>query len=267
MTKKIKVALCLPWYQGAHRDVSAQMLTLFNYFGKLSERLRYLNSQRPLSESQWYLDWLPKLDPYDPTGDAEVTLDMVGTEIEFSIADQMGCSLIGLARERCVDVALGWEADYVFFFDSDMHVPTSAFLKLLRNDVPIVAALAFTGRDPITPVVYKAEEIYEPDPEREGEGLIHFDYSPVLHYEKDALQQVDAIGSGVMLIKAEVFKQIKKPWFYTVGVGEDIYFCLRAKREGIPVYVDTRVKTPHLMTYSGWQTEAKYLERVEREGL
>jgi hypothetical protein len=258
--RKIKVCLCLPWYQGAHRDATAQMLTLFNYFGRLEERLHCLAHGAAL-------DQLPPLDRYDQTGAAEVTPDLVGTEIEFGIADQMGLSLVGLARERCVDLALSWGADYCFFFDSDMHVPTSALLSLLRDDKPIVAALAFTGRDPITPVIYTAEEIYEEDPERKGEGLIHFDYSPVLHYEKDALQQVDAIGSGVMLIKAEVFRKIKKPWFYTVGVGEDIYFCLRAKRENIPVFVDTRVKSPHLKTYADWQTEDKWLARVERESL
>jgi GT2 family glycosyltransferase len=241
------------------------MLTLFNYCGKLSERLRWLKSQLPLSGDQWYLDTLPRLDPH--TEGAEVPLELVGTEIDFALVDEMGCSLVGMARERCVEGAMAWGADYLLFFDADMHVPTSAILQLIRNDVSICGALAFTGRDPITPVIYDAAEVFQPDPERPGEGVVHLDYKPVLHYEKDALQQVDAIGSGCMLVKREAFEKIPKPWFYSTGIGEDIMFCLRAKRHGVPVYVDTRVKVPHLKTYADWQTEAKFLARVEREAL
>jgi hypothetical protein len=265
MSRKVKVALCLPWYSGADKDCTPQMLTLLNYFGRLSERLRWLKHLMPLSQSEWYVQDLPKLDPYTPG--AEVTPDLVGTEIEFGIASEIGCSLVGMARERCVDYALAWGADYCFFFDADMLVPTSAFLQLFRDNVPVVGALAFTGRDPITPVIYTASEKFEEDPERPGEGRIAMDFQPVLHYEKDALQQVQAIGSGVMLIKAEVFKQLKKPWFYSTGVGEDIYFCLMCKRADIPVYVDTRVKTAHKARVSDWQTEEKYLGRLEAEGI
>lgn len=257
--KKLKVALCLPWYAGPDRDCTAQMLTLFNYFGKLQERMGFL-AQLGRHEAEWWLGKLPKLDPHDKNG-SEIPESLIGTEIEFGLVDEMGCSLIGLARDRCADDALGWGADYLFWFDSDMLVPTSALLRLLANDVPVCGALAFTGRDPITPVIYNAEEKFVEDPERPGEGRITCDFSPVTNYKRDALQKVDAIGSGVMLIKADVFRQIKRPWFYATGIGEDIYFCLMCKRYGIPVYVDTRVKTAHRVTFPDFQTEQKYLQR------
>ncbi len=57
------------------------------------------------------------------------------------------------------------------------------------------------------------------------------------------LEEVSAIGMGLMLIKAEVFRKMAKPWFhihYQNGVysGEDIWFCRSARETGFKVMLD-----------------------------
>ena len=59
------------------------------------------------------------------------------------------------------------------------------------------------------------------------------------------IEQVETVGFGVVLIKAEVFKQLAWPWFIQPWhdeaqhhVGEDIAFCMRCKEANVPIYVD-----------------------------
>jgi hypothetical protein len=251
--KKVKVALGYPWYAGADRDCVTNFLCIQQYLGRLMERLWWLNHS-PLGTS--VMSELPPLDRETPA--AEIPMSLIGTEFEFAIADEVGCSLPGMARERIVEKCLEWGADYIMWSDSDMAWGTDAFLRLYLDDKPIVGALAFTGRVPITPVIYKFEN-YGTEVDDRGMTHIKFDAKPVPDYERDALQKVDAIGSGVMLIKAETFRTIPKPWFTSYGIGEDIYFCARAAAYKVPVYVDTRVKTAHKPTFHHkWHDEVAY---------
>lgn len=62
-----------------------------------------------------------------------------------------------------------------------------------------------------------------------------------------------AAGTGIMLIKCDVFKKIPRPWFefkfYDTGQcqeGEDWMFCYKAKEAGYKIYSDPRPKVGHL---------------------
>lgn len=253
---RVRVAIGAPWYNGPDRDCAAQFLAFFHYLGRLQERLMWLNqAQRQFLQ----VDTLPPIDPHHKDPLAEVPSELIGTEFEFSLIPIMGCSLVGMARERIVDAALEWGASYLLFWDDDMWFEPSAFLRLYLDQKPVVAALAFTARDPATPVIYDFKESFEEDPEHPGEGRRRIDIAPVLDYQPNALQEVSAVGSGMILIKTDVFRTVPKPWFYSTGMGEDIWFSMACQRHGIPIYVDTRVKTGHKKTYSGWQTEPEYL--------
>lgn len=250
--KTVRVALGYPWYAGADRDCVTNFLSIQHYMGRLQERLLHPPNGHVL----------PPLDPTNALSD--IPPELVGTKFEFFIADEVGCSLPGMARERIVDKCLEHGVDYIMWSDADMAWGTDAFLRLYLDDKPIVGALAFTGRRPITPVIYKFSG-YNTEVDDRGMTHIKFDAAPVPDYEKNALQQVDAIGSGVMLIKAETFRKIPKPWFTSYGLGEDIYFCSRAKAYGVPVFVDTRVKTSHKPTFHNqWHDETAY--EAERTG-
>ena len=61
---------------------------------------------------------------------------------------------------------------------------------------------------------------------------------------KSGIEQVTAVGFGVTLVKAEVFKKIPKPWHDIIWtdhgsvIGEDVTFCVRCLENDIPVFVD-----------------------------
>lgn len=236
---KVSVTLGLPWYDGPDRNTAASQLIFANYLGRLQERL-HLMAKGILKPEQ--LPELKALDFVNQDGTSEVGPELYDTEFEFNLSEETGCSLPGLARERCVDSALKYGADYILFFDDDMIFPNSNFLRLYLDQKDIVGALAFTGRKPITPVLYRANLVQR----EEGQGL---DFQPIFDYERNALQRVGAVGFGQVLIKMDVFRKVPKPWFNTVGMGEDIFFSMRAGMHGFEVWADTRAKCLHVPTY------------------
>jgi hypothetical protein len=258
LSKKVKVALGYPWDTGADRDCVTNFLANQHYFGRLQERLSWLAHEDPIDAEFALRNVLPPLDPTNPAGTSEIPPELIGTEFEFFIAEEVACSLPGLARENIVDKCLAAGMDYILWSDADMTWGTDVFLRLYLDQKPIVAALAFTGRKPIVPVIYRFDG-YRVLVDAKGHTNVHFNAQPVLDYKRDALQQVDAIGSGVMLINCEAFKKIPKPWFSSYGVGEDIWFCSRAKAYDVGVWVDTRAKTAHKPTFNDtWHGEAAY---------
>jgi GT2 family glycosyltransferase len=76
------------------------------------------------------------------------------------------------------------------------------------------------------------------------------------YYNKElpkTLFECDAIGTGCLLIKADVFKKISKPWFFYGAedrmIGEDIYFCEKAKEAGFKIWCDPNLEVGHLGEY------------------
>jgi len=70
----------------------------------------------------------------------------------------------------------------------------------------------------------------------------------VRRYPENKIVRCDAVGFGAVLIKMDVIRRMKKPYFMsTCGTGEDVFFCYKAHREaGAKVYMDTSVKLTHL---------------------
>jgi len=142
-------------------------------------------------------------------------------------------TLIADQRQKLVKIALKEGADWILFLDSDMRFPKNIAHRMIANDLDIVAANYATRRMPTKTVAFsnfeKLECIYLGD-------------------AQSRMQEVDAVGMGVMLVKAQVFKALPQPWFQ-IGyapkseafVGEDIYFCKLAQRYGFKVMIDNAV--------------------------
>jgi hypothetical protein len=73
------------------------------------------------------------------------------------------------------------------------------------------------------------------------------------------LQEIDFIGSGVLMFPVEILEAIKKPWFYeTIDPSNmqrmanmDCMFVWRLKREGhARVWVDTTIKVGHCHVFN-----------------
>lgn len=154
----------------------------------------------------------------------------------------MGEILVPFARETLAKKALEQGCDYLFMVDDDMLTPPDLFYKLVKHDVDICAALAFTRNPDHKPVIYQVTEGYDPVTKKDY-YMNHF----VHNYPRNALVECDAVGFGAVLIKTEILKKMEQPYFMGLtGTGEDITFCYKAKKAGCRVFMDTSIKLGHL---------------------
>lgn len=149
---------------------------------------------------------------------------------------------IPFAREMLASKALEFNCDYLFSVDDDMMAPYDLFYSLVKHDADIVAPLAFTRNPPHRAVMFATTEGYDP-----VVGKPYFINKSIHNYPRNRLVECDAVGFGACLIKTEIFKKMAQPWFMgSQGTGEDIHFCLAAKKLGFRVFMDTSVKLGHL---------------------
>lgn len=125
-------------------------------------------------------------------------------------------------RNQGVLRALELDADYVLFLDSDMSFPSNTLVRLLaaRKDV-VGANYVARGKGHRQLVVPKDNK------EQKAMGVV----------------EVDKLPTGIMLIRTEVFKKLKKPWFiypaFEDDIGtEDYPFCDAAREAGYQIYCD-----------------------------
>ena len=140
------------------------------------------------------------------------------------------------ARNRIVQNALEKDCDHLLFIDADMVFPSDLLTRLLKHDVPFVNALAFRRTKPHYPCIFKFD--------KENSCYITVDYSKY----KNKLISVDATGMAAVLIKMEVFKRMKQPWYYYRDhlFSSDLTFCENAKKLGFKILIDTSLKIGHI---------------------
>ena len=145
-------------------------------------------------------------------------------------------SMIDTARNSIVKTFLNGPGKYLLMIDDDMTFDPDFVLKLIEHDVDIVGGLAFKRRPDFHPCVYRQNKKNK-------------NYYPIL---PEVFQEVDIVGTGGMLIKLDVLKKLKEPWF-TTGYDEknihwsvDFNFCKLAKKEGFKVFVDPEAEMGHI---------------------
>lgn len=149
---------------------------------------------------------------------------------------------IPFAREQMAQAAMDHECDYLFMVDDDQLAPPDMFFSLVKHNVDIVGALTFTRNPPHNPVIYEKIEGFDKAADK------HYEFTTIVKsYPRNTLVECDAIGFGAVLINTKVLRGIPKPWFMgSQGTGEDIFFCIQAKKNRFKVFMDTSVKMGHL---------------------
>jgi len=148
------------------------------------------------------------------------------------------------------------EAAWLLMIDSDERLSLPTFKKLVDaahdKDCPIVSGLVFAaffdGDDSLRPV----PTIYRMDVEK---GLEAIDDYPI-----DKLIEVDAVGTGCLLIHRSVLLEMQKQatenqgkdwaWFVEGAIngtyfGEDLLFSKRLKSMGFKIHAHTGAILPH----------------------
>jgi len=140
------------------------------------------------------------------------------------------------SRNVTVKELMACDPDYIFFADADMTFQPPTIRWLLEQGKDVITAVYCQKQPPHYPVL----RMFDKD---EGH------YQVVRSYPKGKVFTVDSCGAGALLVKASVFKKLKKPYFkwdYEKGISEDIYFCEKVKKAGYEIWVDGGVECGHM---------------------
>ena len=158
--------------------------------------------------------------------------------------DFMESSLVYLSRDRLGVLALEKRADWLLFIDSDMTFEPDMLKKLLEDaesGKDIVTGLCFRRRPDFNPAIWKKIR-----PGMPGESVVEtYD-----DYPEDDVFEVEGCGMAAVLIKASILKDVfesQQALFAPIpGYGEDVSFCLRARKAGFRLWCDSRIKIGHI---------------------
>jgi hypothetical protein len=140
-------------------------------------------------------------------------------------------SILSRSRATLAKKAIELECSHLLFVDSDMTFPNWMLHQLLSHDKAIIGANCAVKSTPSAPTARLAGD-------SPAGTLLHSTAA-------QGIQKVWRLGTGVMLIKTSVFRDVPAPWFditwneqtqdYT---GEDWNFCAKVQEAGIPIWVD-----------------------------
>ena len=173
------------------------------------------------------------------TGLVESLLAMKGSpeyDIEIDFPDD---APISNNRNKIVQRFLAKDYDYLLMCDSDI-VPPPSVINLADYQKDIISATAFIYQGVIMPVAWN----------RMPDGM----YKPINLSEYDGLVEVDAVGTGCIMLSRKVLEEVKAPFLNEYdpdGIklfGLDIAFCQKAIEKGFKVYTSLDYVCSHYKT-------------------
>ena len=176
------------------------------------------------------------------------------------------------ARNEIVGGFLLTDCDYLFFVDADMGLPENTLERLLSvahvDERPIVAGLCFGQQESgFNDADYSTRFRCFPTVNmwnvEDGEVV---SFSIIADYPRDSVIRIDSTGAACVLIHRTVLEKMRAEfgdrWFTPIPhkgsggqFGEDTSFFLRCRELGVPVHMDTSVKTSHDKGDSVYLTE------------
>lgn len=158
------------------------------------------------------------------------------TRNELRICSTRG-SILAKSRWEIVKAAKEMEAHYLLFLDSDHTFPRNLLHRLLKHDKDVVACNLVTKTIPAIPTARRAP--LGPHEQTYGE-VIYSD--PDVH----GLEKVWRIGTGIMLIKMDVFNRFDNAGMFNMVYkpdvdnyqGEDWTMCEKMEAAGVEFFID-----------------------------
>lgn len=176
---------------------------------------------------------------------------------------QMGCTermvihwarndLAKMCRDH-INEYTGKKFTHILWLDDDHLFSPDALCALARySDLDVVSGLYY-GRQKPLPVAYVKD--------KNDDKYKHY---PLIEVPP-TLCEVDAVGFGALLMRREILDRLEEPWFAFNRAGEDVYFCVHAKEQGVKIHLDGSVQIGHIGDYSviTHLDHKKYLEENE----
>ena len=145
-------------------------------------------------------------------------------------------------RETIVKIALKGECTHLLFIDHDMKFPAYTIEHLIKQDKDIIAVpynYKYLPQETMVKFFDENGDMAKKPQEMPGEPF-----------------KVWGLGTGCMLIKMDVFKKIKPPYFQMtyfedgrVDITEDIAFCMKARENGYDLWCEPTLKLTHCGDY------------------
>ena len=158
---------------------------------------------------------------------ARLTAKCTELNIKTTMHMVMG-SEVAMQRQQLVDEALTTNCTHILLLDSDMNFPSHTLQALLSHKKDIIACNYSTRVPPHRPVAFKDKEDLE----------LRVGIS-------SGIEEIYAIGMGVMLVNRKIYESITRPHFsvvwnnnYTSLTGEDVYFCNKAQEQGYTIWLE-----------------------------
>jgi len=135
--------------------------------------------------------------------------------------------------------------------DDDNHPDDGGFVRLLQHDVDIVAAPCRNKQEPIRwPIRWLTSRPLERDAKT---GLLEVETvgTGILRITREAIEKIIAAdGEDIWYVDANVKSKRSYEMFRACGVdhvpiGEDVQFCLLARKHGMRIWVDPDIVTNH----------------------
>lgn len=147
-----------------------------------------------------------------------------------------------LGRNTCVEEALDKGTEWLLFLDDDHVFGPQLLTRLLAHEKPIVGSLYLQRMMPFRPVAYSHKD----------ENSVYHAINLHNHGESDLIE-VAAVGTGGMLIRSEVLREMEHPWFEHGRASEDLIFCDKVYELGLgPIYCDLGARLGHLSPAALW---------------
>jgi len=145
------------------------------------------------------------------------------------------------SRTKVAEAAIKEGSTHLMFIDHDMVFPENGITTLLSRGKEIIGGLYNARMFPININVFGLNS-----------GLIKTLKQDEIPAEPF---RIDGIGAGFLLIETGVFKKIEPPYFALEPwgngtVGEDVYFCKKAREAGVEVWCDPTIPLKHIGDYA-----------------
>jgi len=128
-------------------------------------------------------------------------------------------------RNRLVERALEWGADWILWADADHVFPDHALIRLLSLELPVVGCNYTTRVPPVVPTALGLD----------GRAV----HTTEALAREGKVERVAALGLGLCLMRSDLFAGLERPWFaFADGLSEDRRFFRMLGEAGVPIHVD-----------------------------
>lgn len=151
---------------------------------------------------------------------------------------------IAAVRNNLVEQALHDGCSHLLMMDTDQVYRTPGMVdRMLSHDAHVVGAPVHRRYPPFDAILLRG-------------SVGKFKYIPDSEVYSGDLIDIDAIGTGCIMFRMDIFDEIEPPWF-EIGtdaetgktIGEDIGFCSKVKAAGFDIKADTSIEIGHLTQF------------------